>query len=194
MRTVRFRPVALAIVCIAFPLSLAAKPGGPKKHQAVAKSKVPTPMNATGMGKRDPGLAYVSVPRRAFMPSAFVTSALIAKTGSIPSLDNEHTRYESGSAVVHLPDGARLRTLACFGSQWRPDKNKGFGVKLSANGLNAQAGEEIGRAKVIGGDGKRRLVAELDHVVDNFNYGYELRMNLNVDAHITGCRIGYERQ
>jgi hypothetical protein len=51
---------------------------------------------------------------------------------------------------------------------------------------------QLGRAMVIGGRGKRRIDADLDHVVDNFSFGYELRMNLNVDAKITGCRIGYE--
>lgn len=190
MTIARLRPVALAIVCLAFPLPSDAKPGrsdARRVTQPVALGK----KNPSGLGKREPGLAYVSVPRRAFMPAAFLTSGVIAQAGSVPSVDNEHTRYESGTAPVFLPDGARLRSLSCFGSGWDHKNNVGKGIKLDARGL-AGSSETVGKATFNGGSGPRRLDAKLDHVVDNFTYGYELRVSLDVDAQISGCRIGYE--
>lgn len=193
MMSARVCLIALAVACLAFPLLSAAKPGvGFDPQRATAKVRATGEVNPSGLGKRAPALIYASVAGNAFMPAGFLTSGLIAKSGSVPSLDNQHTRFESGTASVQLPDGARLRELSCFGRDWTPDKNRGFGVKLMAKGLDDQASEELGRAKVIGGSGKRRLDADLDHVVDNFSFGYELRMNLNVDANITGCRIGFE--
>lgn len=192
MMSARVRLFALAVPCLAFPLLSAAKPGADVEARRAATTQTLGKVNPSGLGTRTQGLIYTSVARNAFMPAAFLTSGLIAESGSLPRLDNQHTRFESGTASVQLPDGARLRELSCFGRDWSPDKNRGFGVKLMAEGLDDQASEELGRAKVIEGRGKRRLDASLDHVVDNFRFGYMLRMNLNVDARITGCRIGYE--
>lgn len=190
MTTARIRPVVLAIACLAFPLLSDAKPGKTDARRVTTQTVGPGQVSPTGLGKRDPSLAYVSVPGRAFMPSAFVTSALLEAVDSVPSIDNEHTRYKSGTATVFLPDGARLRTLSCFGS-WDHDNNVGKGIKLDARGLAGKS-EMVGKAAFFGGSGYRRLDAELDHLVDNFQYAYELKVSLDVKAQINGCRIGYE--
>lgn len=190
MTTARTRFIALAIACLAFPLLSDAKPGKTNARRVTSQTLAPGKVNPTGLGKRDASLAYVSVPGRAFMPAAFLTGDVLKAVDSMPTIDNEYTRYKSGTATVHLPDGARLRTLSCFG-RWEHDNNVGKGIKLNARGLAGKT-KAVGKATYLGGAGYRRLDAELDHVVDNFQYGYELKVSLDVKAQISGCRIGYE--
>jgi hypothetical protein len=155
--------------------------GKPGRARADRDSGVARAM-ASGLGTRNDALRYVSIPPAAFGPMLSTETHAIGSAATLAK----------AIAPVSLPDGARVRDLACFG-RWDPAHNLGKKIRLQA-ASPAEAGHksDIAVASVGKGEGVRRIDATADHVVDNFANTYQLIGVFNTPAALRGCRIAYE--
>lgn len=155
-------------------------------ESAVSRSQEPSraQVDPTGPGTRTQGLRYVTIGASAFRPMAWADH-------DVSSFKPQTASFTQGLAPVTLPDGARLRELACFG-KWDAAHNKNKKIRLRRRSLATGTQELLGAVSVHGGGGVRRLQTSVDHLVDNFENTYQLEIVFNRPPEVTGCRIGYE--
>jgi len=185
MRARNLSPLLVAALFVSAPPSAVAKPKSAtktsrSKPRARKRSNRPTtpppaPTNPTGAGERIDGLQYIALGHADFVPR---------------NLTDGDTR-RSAITGIRLPQGARVRTLACFGS-WNPAENKSYGVLLRRHSHAASGSETLAAAGITGGEGRRRIEGEADHVVDNFLNFYQVEMMVKSKANLYSCRVGYE--
>jgi len=185
MRARNLFPLLVAGLFVSAPPSAVAKPKGASKTsrskpKARKRSSRPTtppqgPKNPTGPGERIDGLQYIALGNADFVPR---------------NLTDGDTRH-SAITGIRLPQGARIRELACFGT-WNPAENKSYGVLLRRFSHASSGSETLAAAGIKGGEGRRRIEGEADHVVDNFLNFYQVEMMVKNAANLYSCRVGYE--
>jgi hypothetical protein len=128
------------------------------------------PKEVVKLSKRKRRLKYLSVP--------------------LPAL--EHAQ----AYTIQLPDGARIRELACYAQYFEGDSGGIFLYRQShADGKRTPIADARGKASV--GHDWREVAVALDHTVDNFSNAYYLRADgyafaLKL-AFVRSCRIGYRK-
>lgn len=131
-------------------------------------------MNATGPGTPTPGLVYISLGEADFIPRNF----------------SDLNTWHSAITGLRLPQGARIRELACFGN-WKPEDNEHYGVLLRRHEHATNKTETVATAPITGGGGLRRIEGTADHPVDNFLNSYQVEMMVKKTALLHSCRVGY---
>ena len=158
-----------------------AKPGRTTLRKA-AKSTIKATTAATGLGERGAKLQYLSIPPSAWQPMMWgQASGTTAATVS----------FNHVVAPVMLPDGAKIRELACFG-RFDAKDNAGEAIRLRAMPHDATNGGPILAKAIIGSSTQvQRAAVKLDHDVDNFANAYQIDAAFNGTPELRSCRIGY---
>jgi len=159
-----------------------AKPGKTTIGKA-AKATLKGPKAKTGLGERQAKLRYLSIPPAAWQPMMWTSQTKGTTAGTVS--------FNYVVAPVMLPDGAKIREVACFGD-FDGNNNAGEAIRLREMPHDAVNGGAILAKPVIASSKQvQRAEAKLDHRVDNFSNVYQLEATFNGKPQLRGCRIGY---